>query len=51
MLGMLLLSVSQAMESLQGDLFAFQRGLAIGLSVACNLVGVFLMLAVRPARP
>ena len=40
--GVLLLAVSQALEGSTNGVAGFARGAAIGLSIACNLIGLAL---------
>lgn len=46
--GVLLLAVSQALESLTGPLANFVHGVLIGLSIVCSVIG--LVLYARSAR-
>jgi hypothetical protein len=46
--GVILLAISQALESIPGGAVGFVRGVLIGLSIVCCLAGLYLY-ARRPA--
>ena len=42
LIAILLLSTSQAIETIQTPIVSFIRGVAVGMSIACSLIGLVL---------